>query len=58
VVSISAALHLAFSSPLTEYIDLDGSFDLAKDIAEGGFVLKNGSMWLTDEKGLGVKLID
>ncbi len=58
VVSISAALHLAFSSPLTEYIDLDGSFDLAKDIAEGGFVLKNGSMCLTDKKGLGVSLID
>jgi len=58
VVSISAALHLAFSSPLTQYIDLDGSFDLAKDIAEGGFILKNGVMSLTDKKGLGVNLLE
>ncbi len=57
VVSISAALHLAFSSSMTEYIDLDGSFDLAKDLAEGGFILKNGSMFLTEKKGLGVSLI-
>jgi L-Ala-D/L-Glu epimerase len=58
VVSISAALHLAFSSESTQYIDLDGSFDLAKDVAVGGFVLKNGIMYLTDEIGLGVKLLD
>ncbi|TAH19864.1 MAG: dipeptide epimerase [Cytophagales bacterium] len=57
VVSIAAALHLAFSSPLTHYIDLDGSFDLAKDLAEGGFILKNGIMSLTTQKGLGVRLL-
>jgi L-alanine-DL-glutamate epimerase-like enolase superfamily enzyme len=57
VVSISAALHLAFSSESTYYIDLDGSFDLAKDVAQGGFVLENGEMRLTAHKGLGVTLI-
>jgi L-alanine-DL-glutamate epimerase-like enolase superfamily enzyme len=58
VISIAAALHLAFSSEATHYIDLDGSFDLAQDIAEGGFVLKNGQMFLTDNKGIGVSLIN
>lgn len=57
VVSISAALHLAFSSESTHYIDLDGSFDLAKDVAQGGFVLENGEMFLTHQKGLGVVLV-
>jgi L-alanine-DL-glutamate epimerase-like enolase superfamily enzyme len=57
VISISAALHLAFSSELTHYIDLDGSFDLAQDMAVGGFVLDKGQMFLTEEKGLGVRLV-
>ena len=41
-IGISAALHAAFATPATRYLDLDGSFDLARDVAEGGFVLKNG----------------
>lgn len=57
VVSIAAALHLAFSSESTKYIDLDGSFDLAKDVAVGGFVLQNGKMSLTEKIGLGVDLL-
>lgn len=58
VVSISAALHAAFASPATRYIDLDGSLDLARDVAEGGFVLKDGVMRITDRPGLGVTLMD
>ena len=54
VVSISAALHAAFSSPATRYLDLDGSLDLARDIADGGFVLEEGVMRTRDEPGLGV----
>ncbi len=54
IVSITAALHAALSSPATKYIDLDGSLDLAKDIVEGGFVLKDGMMSVTDRVGLGV----
>ena len=58
VVSISAALHVAFSSPQTKYIDLDGSLDLAKDLASGGFVLEEGYMRPTDAPGLGVIMED
>ena len=56
VVSISAALHAAFSAPATRYLDLDGSLDLARDVAEGGFVLEDGVMRTLDAPGLGVAL--
>jgi L-Ala-D/L-Glu epimerase / N-acetyl-D-glutamate racemase len=56
--SIAAALHAAYSCSNTKYIDLDGSFDLSKDFVEGGFILKDGLMYCTDEPGLGVKRID
>ena len=56
VVSISAALHAAFSSPATRYLDLDGSLDLARDVADGGFILEDGVMRTLDEPGLGVTL--
>ena len=56
VVSISAALHAAFSSPATRYIDLDGSLDLARDVADGGFRLEDGVMRTLDTPGLGVTL--
>jgi L-alanine-DL-glutamate epimerase-like enolase superfamily enzyme len=55
VVSIAAALHAAFSCKNTRYIDLDGSFDLAKDVASGGFILKDGMMSVVDKPGLGVE---
>lgn len=54
VVSIAAALHAAFSSPATRYLDLDGSLDLARDVAEGGFILEDGVMRTLDAPGLGV----
>ena len=54
IVSINAALHLAMASPMTKYLDLDGSFDLAKDRFEGGFSLKDGALVLNDLPGLGV----
>ena len=56
VVSISAALHAAFSSPATRYLDLDGSLDLARDVADGGFLLEDGVMRTLDAPGLGVAL--
>ena len=56
VVSISAALHAAFSSPATRYLDLDGSLDLARDVADGGFILEDGVMRTRDTPGLGVRL--
>ncbi|MEE4377870.1 MAG: dipeptide epimerase [Candidatus Competibacteraceae bacterium] len=54
VIGISAALHAALASPATRYLDLDGSFDLARDIAKGGFVLEDGRLRTTDAPGLGV----
>ncbi len=53
-VSITAALHAAFSCPHTQYIDLDGSFDLAHDVATHGFMLVDGVMRpRLDQPGLG-----
>ncbi|MEM7207292.1 MAG: dipeptide epimerase [Pseudomonadota bacterium] len=57
IVSITAALHAAFSSPATRYIDLDGSLDLARDIVSGGFELEDGKMRTTRSPGLGVTLL-
>lgn len=53
-VSITAALHAAFASANTRYIDLDGSLDLAEDIVSGGFVIEDGFMHPTDGAGLGL----
>ena len=54
-VSIAAALHAAYASPATRYLDLDGSFDLARDPVEGGFRVVDGRMYVVDEPGLGVE---
>ncbi len=54
IVSIAAALHVAFSCSHTKYIDLDGSFDLAEDVVQSGWVLKNGVMSLNSGAGLGL----
>ncbi len=56
IVSITAALHAALASKQSCYIDLDGSLDLAKDLVEGGFILKDGKMSVSDRPGLGVTI--
>lgn len=58
VISISAALHTAYACPNTRFLDLDGSFDLSGDPAQGGFALDNGLLRLTGGAGLGVELRD
>ena len=58
IVSITAALHAAYSCSNTKYLDLDGSFDLAKDLVEGGFELKDGYMYPSSLPGLGIKKLD
>jgi L-alanine-DL-glutamate epimerase-like enolase superfamily enzyme len=55
-IGITAALHAALAAPATAFLDLDGSFDLARDIAEGGFVLEDGQLRTGDEPGLGLRL--
>jgi L-alanine-DL-glutamate epimerase-like enolase superfamily enzyme len=57
IVSITAALHAAFSCSNTKYIDLDGSLDLTNDVVKGGFILKDGYMSCSDKPGLGVERI-
>ncbi|MEM8996827.1 MAG: enolase C-terminal domain-like protein, partial [Acidobacteriota bacterium] len=54
VVSIAAALHVAYASDATRYLDLDGSFDLPSDLAAGGFSLRADVLHLLDRPGLGV----
>lgn len=56
VVSISAALHSSLATPSTRFIDLDGSFDLAKDLATGGFAVENGVLIPNGMPGLGVEV--
>ncbi len=56
-ISITAALHIALASSNTKYLDLNGSFDLARDVVTGGFKLHNGMMSLTDQPGLGVQKV-
>ena len=57
VASITAALHAALASPATRYLDLDGSFDLARDRVGGGFVLRQGCLYPADGPGLGLSLL-
>lgn len=57
IISITAALHVAFACSNTKYIDLDGSLDLARDVVKGGFILKDGVMSCSDKPGLGVERV-
>ncbi|NQZ78192.1 MAG: hypothetical protein HRT61_19110 [Ekhidna sp.] len=56
-VSITAAMHAAFSHAHTSYIDLDGSLDLIQDIVKPGFQIKDGIMSPTGGAGLGVEML-
>ncbi len=56
LLSITAAGHVAYACPNTRYLDLDGSFDLARDLAQGGMAVVNGCLELPDQPGLGVGL--
>lgn len=57
ITSITAALHAAYACGNTKYLDLDGSFDLSKDLVEGGFIIKDGYMYCSESPGLGVTKI-
>lgn len=54
LISISAALHAALSCAHTKFLDLDGSFDLAEDLAEGGFILDDGYLMANGRSGFGL----
>ena len=57
IVSITAALHVAYCCANTRYIDLDGSFDLAEDLVTGGFSLVDGFMHINEKAGFGFEKI-
>ena len=57
ILSITAALHIAYSCPNTKYIDLDGSLDLAEDLVRGGFMIEDGYMKINNKPGFGVEKI-
>jgi L-alanine-DL-glutamate epimerase-like enolase superfamily enzyme len=57
ILSITAALHIAYSCPNTKYIDLDGSLDLAEDLVSGGFRIEDGYMKINNHPGFGVEKI-
>jgi L-alanine-DL-glutamate epimerase-like enolase superfamily enzyme len=54
-IGIAAALAVALASPATHYLDLDGSFDLARDVARGGFLVQDGILRPAPGPGLGVE---
>ncbi len=53
IISITAALHMAYACSHTKYIDLDGSFDLMEDLVTGGFEVKEGCLVINNEPGFG-----
>jgi L-alanine-DL-glutamate epimerase-like enolase superfamily enzyme len=55
VLGISAALHAAYASRATHYLDLDGSLDLAADPFSGGFEISVDRLRTLARPGLGVE---
>jgi L-alanine-DL-glutamate epimerase-like enolase superfamily enzyme len=55
VLGIAAALHAAYASHATSYLDLDGSLDLAADPFKGGFELRGERLQTLKRPGLGVE---
>ncbi len=53
ILSITAALHIAYASANTKYLDLDGSLDLIEDWVVDGFTLKDGHLLINDQPGFG-----
>jgi L-alanine-DL-glutamate epimerase-like enolase superfamily enzyme len=53
IISITAALHMAYACSNTKYIDLDGSFDLMEDLVTGGFEVKDGCLVINNAAGFG-----
>lgn len=58
VLGIAAALHVAFATRATRWLDLDGSLDLAADPFAGGFALAGGRMRTLAEPGYGTRPVE
>ena len=55
-ISISAAVHAAFSCAHTKYLDLDGSIGLLSDPASAGFTIEDGYIILNEGVGFGCRV--
>lgn len=55
IASISAALQIAYACSNTRYLDLDGSFELSRDLVSGGFTVKDGYLYPLSQPGLGLQ---
>ncbi len=53
-VSVTAAMHAAYSCSNTKFIDLDGCFDMETDIANPGFDLNKERLLASSKNGLGL----
>lgn len=57
-VSVTAAVHLACSKSIITKIDLDGPILCKEDPVNGGAIFNESKILLTDEPGLGIKVIN
>ena len=57
IMSITAALHIAYACSNTRYLDLDGSLDLAEDLVTGGFRIEDGHLLINNKPGFGIEKI-